>query len=168
MLTAPEPATGKAEVEPSPLAGRSPRTPQASKEERRQTRRKSQRKTLASSKDKDETLLTVADAPQKVAVIKAQAWGDNQVGLKHHAERSGYFYKWRGVGSELCFQNLGLAMGRSMGNSIAGMRPGAGGRAGVRGDGRKQEVEPTGRKQRQDCWLERGPRRGRNHFPFPF
>lgn len=167
MLTAPEPAAGKAEVEPSPLTGRSPRTPQASKEERPQTR-KSQRKTLANLKDKDETLLTVADAPHKVTVIKAQAWDDNQVGLKHHAERSGYFYKWRGVGSELCFQNLGLAMGRSMGNSTADMRPGEGGGAGVRGDGRKQEVEPTGSKQRQDCWLERGPRRGRNHFSFPF
>lgn len=102
-----------------------------------------------------------------MTVIKAQGSGDNQAGFKHHAERSGYFYKWRGMGSELCFQNLDLAMGRSMENSTADMRPGAGGRAEVQGDGRKQEVAPTRRKQRQDCWPERGPGRGRNHF-FPF
>ena len=44
-------------------------------------------------------------------MIKAQGSGDNQAGFKHHTERSGYFYKWRGMGSELCFQNLDLAMG---------------------------------------------------------
>ena len=59
-------------------------------------------------------------------------------------------------------------MGRSMENSTDDMRPGVGGGAGVQDDGRKQEVAPTGSKQRQDCWLERGPGRGRNHFSFPF
>lgn len=73
-------------------------------------------------------------------MIKAQGWSDNQLGLKYHAERSGYFYKWRGTGSELCFQNLDLAMGRSMENSTDDMRPGAGGGAGVQGAGRKQEA----------------------------
>ena len=100
-------------------------------------------------------------------MIKAQGWGDNQLGLKYHAERSGYFYKWRGTGSELCFQNLDLAMGRSMENSADDMRPGVGGGAGVQDDRRKQEVAPTRSKQRQDCWLE-GAREREKPLLLPF
>ena len=104
MLTAPESAAGKAGVEPSPLAGQSPRTSQASKEERPQTSHKSQRKALASLKDKDEALLIVTDATHKGDHDQSTGVGDNQLGLKYHAERSGIFTSGEGRGQSCAFR----------------------------------------------------------------
>lgn len=75
-----------------------------------------------------------------------------------------------GEGGRSCAFRIWAGHGRA-GNSTADMRPGEGGGAGVRGaDGRKQEVELTGSKQRQTAgWRGVQVERGETTFPLlPF
>ena len=110
-----EPAAGRAAAEHSPVGGQSPWTPQASKEEETsRTKHKSQRETVAGSKDKEVTCLPGPVSHPKVTRIKSQ--GGVMVKRTLNATRRGQtIFEWRGTRSELCLQNLDLATGRRRG-----------------------------------------------------